>query len=90
MHNAKLLDVRTKEEHLISHINGAHHIPLSELSVATLSKYFKKEDQIYVFCASGGRSAVGAQCINNFGFKATNLPCLFSAIKKIMTEKNTA
>ncbi|MBQ9057993.1 MAG: rhodanese-like domain-containing protein [Atopobiaceae bacterium] len=70
--NAILLDVRTREEYNAGHIEGAVCIPLDQISKAA-RLYGNKS--LYVYCASGSRSAqavsmlkqAGVQQVENIG-----------------------
>ncbi|MEN2997870.1 MAG: TIGR00269 family protein [Brevinematia bacterium] len=69
-----LLDVRTKEEFLISTLPGAINIPLEELEkrLAELKPY-KKTHKILVFCNTGRISYSATLKMRNLGFRAYNL-----------------
>lgn len=72
--NALILDVRTTGEFRNGHIPNAKNIPVQELSsqVNNLDAY--KEEDIIVYCASGGRSSSAAKILNKNGFnKVYNL-----------------
>ena len=69
-----ILDVRSLGEFRSGHIPKSKNIPVQELSskVNTLESY--KEDDIIVYCASGGRSASAANILAKSGFnKVYNL-----------------
>lgn len=69
-----ILDVRSLGEFRSGHIPKSKNIPVQELSskVNTLESY--KEDDIIVYCASGGRSASAANILAKNGFnKVYNL-----------------
>ena len=72
--NALILDVRTIGEFRSGHIPNAKNIPVQELSsqVNNLDAY--KDEDIIVYCASGGRSSTAANILNKNGFnKVYNL-----------------
>ena len=72
--NSLILDVRTTGEFRNGHIPNAKNIPVQELSsqVNNLDAY--KEEDIIVYCASGGRSSSAAKILNKNGFnKVYNL-----------------
>ena len=72
--NALILDVRTVGEFRSGHIPNAKNIPVQELSahINNLDSY--KDDDIIVYCASGGRSSSAANILSKNGFsKVYNL-----------------
>lgn len=62
-----LLDVREYHEHNIANIEEAVLIPLGELADRT--DELNPEDEIVVYCHSGGRSMRAAQYLRDKGFK---------------------
>jgi len=68
-----LLDVRQPEEHSERNIEGNIFIPLGELRtrIDELTPY--KDQEIIVYCRSGGRSATAVQFLQEHGYVATNL-----------------
>lgn len=68
---AKILDVREDYEWEEGHIEGAQHLVLSELP-ARYGEVPLDED-VYVICRAGGRSAQAVQYLNNYGFDAINV-----------------
>ena len=72
--NALILDVRTIGEFRSGHIPNAKNIPVQELNshINNLDAY--KNDDIIVYCASGGRSSSAANILSKNGFnKVYNL-----------------
>lgn len=68
----KILDVRTYEEVLLAAIPNAIHIPLAELPERTGE--LNKDDEIVVYCKSGGRSMKALHILQDKGFSnAKNL-----------------
>jgi adenylyltransferase/sulfurtransferase len=68
-----LLDVRNPEEWAITRIEGATLIPLPELAQRYVE--LPAEQEIVVYCRSGGRSAQAAQFLRDKGYrKVKNLP----------------
>ncbi len=63
-----VLDVRTKEEYEISHLQNAILIPVSELAgqLAELDK----DKKILVYCNTGIRSAMASKILVNNGFSS--------------------
>ena len=66
-----LLDVREHDEWDAGHIEGARHIPLSELS-ARLGE-LPKERTIVAVCRSGVRSEAAVNGLRRLGYQAENL-----------------
>ncbi|MGA8112580.1 MAG: rhodanese-like domain-containing protein [Actinocatenispora sp.] len=52
---AYLLDVREDDEWAAGHAPGAHHLPMQEIPARTGE--VPMDDQVFVICRSGGRSA---------------------------------
>ena len=74
--NLVLLDVRTPaelEDKSLGHIDGVLNIPVQELEsrLSELEKY--KNDEIYVICRSGRRSAAATNILLKKEFKAINV-----------------
>ena len=73
--NLVILDVRTPaelEDKSLGHIDGVLNIPVKELEsrLSELEKY--KNDEIYVICRSGRRSAAATNNLLKKEFKARN------------------
>ena len=74
--NLVILDVRTPaelEDKSLGHIDGVLNIPVQELEarLSELEKY--KNDEIYVICRSGRRSAAATNILLKNEFKAINV-----------------
>lgn len=69
--DSTVLDVREDDEWAAGHIEGAVHIPLSELP-ARLSD-LPDADPLVVICRSGGRSAQATAYLQQIGIEAVNL-----------------
>lgn len=69
--DAVLLDVREPDEWVAGHVEGAIHIPMTELP-AMLDR-LDHDDDIVVVCKVGGRSARVTAWLNQQGFRASNL-----------------
>jgi rhodanese-related sulfurtransferase len=68
---AWLLDVREDEEWAAGHVPAATHIPMGELGARTGE--LPADQEVYVICRSGVRSARVAQALNGAGWRAVNV-----------------
>jgi rhodanese-related sulfurtransferase len=66
-----LLDVREQDEWDAGHAPQALHIPMSEL--AGRLEELPADQDVYVICRSGGRSARVTAYLNGNGWDATNV-----------------
>lgn len=66
--DVQLLDVREDDEWTAGHINGAHHIPLSELPARTGE--LDKDRHVVTVCRAGGRAAKAAEFLGRSGWTA--------------------
>ncbi len=64
--NALLIDVRELHEWRAGRAAGARHIPLGDL--ARRVRELPRERPVYVICASGNRSRVAAEMLQQAGF----------------------
>ena len=69
----RLFDVRSREEFKEGHIPGSVSLPLDKLdNVQAL--VLDRNEKIYVYCASGGRSAAAASALKRMGYSdVTNI-----------------
>ena len=65
---ARLIDVRTPAEFAEARVPGAVNIPLDELASRLAEVAPDKADDLYVICASGGRSARATEALAAAGF----------------------
>lgn len=68
---AWLLDVREEDEWTAGHVPGATHIPLGQLGARTSE--LPVDQDIYVICRTGMRSARAAQALNGAGWQSVNV-----------------
>lgn len=63
-----ILDVRSEQEFLEGHIQGAINIPYDQLlqNKARIAKY--KAQELVVYCRSGRRADIAYQTLQNLGF----------------------
>lgn len=66
--NCKILDVRTKEEFEISHIDNAILLPLEQLEKNVESIFKDKNETILIYCKSGFRSKEAAFIMAQKGY----------------------
>ena len=68
---APLVDVRTEDEYVGGHVPGAALLPLSELN----DRYTELpvEQEVYVICAVGARSAAAVEALNRAGYRTVNV-----------------
>lgn len=75
--NFVLIDVREAAEFEHGHINGAHLVPRGIIEAAADTSYPRhypplsgaREQQIVVYCATSGRSAMAAAVLQMMGYK---------------------
>lgn len=79
---AIIVDVRTKEEYLESHIKGAINIPYDEIDE---NIGLDKNKKIYVYCKSGTRSGIAYENLKSLGYEVENL----GAYQKINLERTS-
>lgn len=75
--NFVLVDVREASEYEHGHIGGAHLVPRGIIEAAADTNYPKhypalsgaRDQQVVVYCATSGRSAMAAAVLQMMGFK---------------------
>ena len=66
--NIIVIDVRTRDEFMYNHIDGAVNIPLQEIT-QKIGRYTRnKNDAIIVYCEYGGRSKKALNKLNKLGY----------------------
>jgi rhodanese-related sulfurtransferase len=68
---APLVDVRTEDEYVGGHVPGATLLPLHELGQRHAE--LPAEEQVYVICQVGGRSAAAVAALNRAGYRTVNV-----------------
>ncbi len=68
---AYVLDVRQPDEYEEAHVPGAVLIPLDQLGARIAE--VPTDEQLYVICRSGGRSAAAVEVLTAAGHQATNI-----------------
>ena len=69
---AQIVDVRSTEEHANTHIRGAIHIPLQQLSGHIINKTLGhaagRLNGLYLVCSSGARSEIAYRRLESMGY----------------------
>jgi rhodanese-related sulfurtransferase len=68
---ASVIDVREAGEYVQGHVPGARLLPVGQLPARITE--VQRERRVYVVCASGNRSKVGADLLNAHGFEAVSV-----------------
>jgi len=70
--NAVLLDVRTEEEFNVKHIPGASMIDIRQpQAFMEAVQALDKDNEYFIYCRSGARSAQACQVLDQLGVAAT-------------------
>jgi phage shock protein E len=65
-----VIDVRSRLEYWMGHLDGAQCIPVSTLAEALAARTdIAKDARILVYCASGARSAAAAGILRDLGYR---------------------
>ena len=64
-----IVDVRTEKEYQCGHVQNSVWIPRGKIEFVLQEITRDPEQEIVVYCRSGGRSALSAFALNNVGFK---------------------
>ena len=73
-----IIDVRTPQEFLFSHIEGSENIEWQEIS--SIENITDKDKKIFLYCRSGNRSQKATNILLDIGYKdVTNLGSLQDA-----------
>jgi rhodanese-related sulfurtransferase len=67
--NPQIIDVRTAQEFSEGHLDNALNIDYYASDFQDMVSTLDKEQPVYVYCRSGGRSAKAAEIMKNSGFK---------------------
>lgn len=69
-----LLDVRPLADYEKTHIEGAHHIDVTDPEfIMKAEETLPKDETIAVYCNTGKRSALAQQELEKLGYKVINL-----------------
>lgn len=69
----QILDVREQWEWDAGHVEGAVHVPLSEVMAGGVQDSLKPGHPVAVICRSGNRSELGALILQSRGVDAVNV-----------------
>lgn len=70
----QLVDVRTPAEYAEGHIDAAININMQDADFVTkANELLNKEEVVYVYCRSGGRSMKAALMLSKEGYRLVNL-----------------
>ena len=64
-----LIDVRTHEEFVAGHIEGAINIAVNSDDFGSIINQFQKKGPVYIYCRSDKRSTRAANQMKTMGFK---------------------
>lgn len=64
---AKLIDVREPHEYGRGKLHGAVNVPLSKFG-NMIREHAAEEDEVLLYCHSGGRSGAAAEALQNAGY----------------------
>ena len=67
-----LIDVRTPGEFAAGHVPGARNVPIDEID-ARLAEFGMANEEVYVICQSGGRSARASAALAGKGLRPVNV-----------------
>lgn len=68
-----LVDVRTPQEYAAGHVPGAINVPLDQLSPDRLAAVAPADQEIWVICEVGGRSAAASARMAGWGLHPVNV-----------------
>ncbi|MCR9182256.1 MAG: rhodanese-like domain-containing protein [Flavobacteriaceae bacterium] len=69
--NASIVDVRTSQEFKGGHVSGSINIPLQEIQ-NRVHEFKSLKTPVILCCASGNRSGIASQFLNNQGIECVN------------------
>ena len=64
----QIVDVRTSDEYVVSHLKGAQNICVTSSDFKEKVKDLDKDKPVYLYCKKGGRSAKAASIMKELGF----------------------
>ena len=67
--NIQFIDIRTPEEYKEGYITGAKNINYYDADFKDQMSKLNKNEPVYIYCRSGGRSGKAANILSEMGFK---------------------
>ena len=71
--NVQLVDVRTPNEFENGHLENATNINIRDKNFMEQMSKYKKNEPVYVYCRSGGRSMKAAKVLKANGYNVVNM-----------------
>lgn len=73
--NTNLVDLRSEEEYLVGHIEGAQNVPFNANEFLTLftQQYPNKQEPVILYCLSGSQTTQALQILTKAGYQAQGL-----------------
>ena len=69
--NHQILDVRTKNEYKLSHLDGSINLPLYD--IISKKNFLNKETKYLIHCQTGYRSMIASSLLKNMGFEVVEI-----------------
>lgn len=69
----QLIDVRSPEEFAEGHLNGAMNININDANFSDEIQKLLRDEPVFLYCRSGGRSARAAKAVVSLGYRAYDL-----------------
>ena len=82
---AIVVDVRNMAEYAEGHLEGADHLPLTDMTDLAQIAGFEEDQQLYIHCAGGYRSVIAASLLKKHGLH--NLRNVLGGFSKIKLEE---
>lgn len=70
--NPKIIDIRSQNQYIQGHFNGAVHVSEYDLLFET-AKYLQRGERYYIYCNYGNRSERVVLSLRQMGFDAVNI-----------------
>ena len=83
--NHQILDVRTKNEYKLSHLDGSINLPLYD--IITKKNFLNKETKYLIHCQTGYRSMIASSLLKNMGFEVVEIKDGFIGILNSNSKK---
>ncbi|MGL4736814.1 MAG: rhodanese-like domain-containing protein [Cellulosilyticaceae bacterium] len=68
--NARMVDVRSRMEYELRHIEGALHLPLEKISFEAEDQIEDKGQPIILYCRSGHRTKTARMILEDLGYES--------------------